>query len=437
MTKPPSFSIFTLGCKVNQYESQLIARKLLELGYDVKKEGGDIYILNSCAVTSRAERKTRQIIYRAKRERKTLIITGCVSPLLIPKLQADEEIILIPQERKMEIPNIVKEKFVSPSRPPLDVGEATKLAIGRKRAFVSVQTGCDNFCSYCIVPYLRGEPKSRPPWDVLEEIEKLLLYGFKEIVLCGIRLGKYGKDLNDEISLASLLKEILSLKGEFRIRLSSIEPMDFGDGLLEIITHPKLCPHFHIPLQSGSNKILKAMKRFYTAEDFLSLVKEIKKRIPLVNITTDVIVGFPGESEEDFAKTIKVCEEAGFGKMHIFPFSPRPLTEAGEWDDIPQEIKKERARKLKTLEERLSLAFRESLIGERLWVLLQGKVGDMWQGLSHNYVKVFLEEKPPDELFWCYGKEIFDEGIKVSLRKGGQIDGTLCLLYDSEGRDRV
>jgi len=219
-------------------------------------------------------------------------------------------------------------------------------------------------CSYCIVPYLRGKPRSRNLQDVLQEIRQLLLFGYKEIILCGIRLGKYGRDLEDKTSLSSLLREILNWEGDFRIRLSSIEPMDFDEELLHLVSHPKLCPHFHIPLQSGSDRILKLMGRSYTSFDFLSLAKEIRERVPLVNITTDVIVGFPSESEEDFLQTLRVCEEAGFGKIHIFPFSPRPGTKAEKWDDVPWEIKKERAKVLQSLEERLSLSFRRSLMGK-------------------------------------------------------------------------
>ncbi|MGB9877762.1 MAG: tRNA (N(6)-L-threonylcarbamoyladenosine(37)-C(2))-methylthiotransferase MtaB [bacterium] len=426
------FSIFTLGCKVNQYESQRIARELLKLGFSVAKEGGDVFILNSCAVTHRAERKARQIIYRGKRAGKKVIVTGCVSPSLWESLKKDEQIILVPQERKMEIPRILREIF-PPSIFSLNEEEATKKAIGRKRAFVSIQTGCDNFCSYCIVPYLRGKPKSRPPQDVLEEIRELLRLGFKEIVLCGIRLGKYGRDLEDNISLPSLLKEILNWGGDFRVRLSSIEPMDFDDELLLLASHPKLCPHFHIPLQSGSDRILKLMGRSYTVDYFLSLVKGIRKTVPLVNITTDVIVGFPSEGEGDFLQTLRLCEEVGFGKIHIFPFSARPGTKAEKWEDVPWEIKKERARVLRALEERLSLSYRRSLIGERLWVLFQGKRGDLWEGISHNYITCYAEE-PTEGLCWCYGEGIFKDGIKVRLEKGGEENGAMCVLYDSKGR---
>jgi threonylcarbamoyladenosine tRNA methylthiotransferase MtaB len=429
----PSFSIFTLGCKVNQYESQQIAKELLKLGFEMLKEEGDIYILNSCAVTHHADRKARKIIYKGKREGKKIIVTGCISPPMEENLRKDEQILLIPQERKREIPKILQEIFASQPA-PLKEEEATKRAIGRKRAYVVVQTGCDNFCSYCIVPYLRGKPRSRNLQDVLQEIRQLLLFGYKEIILCGIRLGKYGRDLEDNISLSSLLREILNWEGDFRIRLSSIEPMDFDEELLHLVSHPKLCPHFHIPLQSGSDRILKLMGRSYTSSDFLSLVVEIRERIPLVNITTDVIVGFPSESEEDFLQTLKICEEAGFGKIHIFPFSPRPGTKAEKWDDVPWEIKKERAKVLQSLEERLSLSFRTNLIGERLWILFQGKRGDLWQGISHNYVTCYAEEPPVEEFCWCIAEEVYKNGIKVRLEKGGKENGAMCVLYDSEGR---
>jgi threonylcarbamoyladenosine tRNA methylthiotransferase MtaB len=347
-------------------------------------------------------------------------------------LKKDEQILLIPQEKKMEIPKILQEIF-SPPPSPLKGEEATKMAIGRKRAYLVIQNGCDNFCSYCIVPYLRGEPKSRPLEDILKEIKELVNYGFKEIVLCGIRLGKYGRDLEDNTSLTSLLREILKWEGDFRFRLSSIEPMDFDEELLHLVSHPKLCPHFHIPLQSGSDRILKLMGRSYTSSDFLSLVKEIRERVPLVNITTDVIVGFPSESEEDFLQTLRVCEEAGFGKIHIFPFSPRPGTKAEKWEDVPWEIKKERVRVLQSLEERLSLSFRTSLIGKKLWILFQGKRGDLWQGISHNYVTCYADKTPAEELCWCIAEEVYRNGIKVRLEKGGRENGALCILYDSKG----
>ncbi|MBC7329854.1 tRNA (N(6)-L-threonylcarbamoyladenosine(37)-C(2))-methylthiotransferase MtaB [bacterium] len=429
----PSFSIFTLGCKVNQYESQQIAKELLKLGFEMLNDDGDIYILNSCAVTHHAERKARKIIYKGKRKGKKIIVTGCISPPMEENLGKDEQILLIPQERKTEIPKILIEIF-TPQPSPLKEGVATKRAIGRKRAYVVVQTGCDNFCSYCIVPYLRGKPKSRNLQEVLQEIRQLLLFGYKEIVLCGIRLGKYGRDLEDSTSLSSLLREILNWEGDFRFRLSSIEPMDFDEELLHLVSHPKLCPHFHIPLQSGSDRILKLMGRSYTSSDFLTLVKEIRKRVPLVNITTDVIVGFPSESEEDFSQTLKVCEEVGFGKIHIFPFSPRPGTKAEKWDDVAWGIKKERARVLQALEARLSLLFRMNLIGEKLWILFQGKRGNLWQGISHNYVTCYSDEPPVEESCWCISEEVYENGIKVKLEKGGEENGAMCVLYDSQGR---
>jgi len=430
--RKPSFSIFTLGCKVNQYESQQIAKELLLLGFEMLNEEGDIFILNSCAVTHHADRKARKIIYRGKRKRRKVIVTGCVSPKIMENLKNDEQILLVPQARKREIPMILREIF-SPIPSIIAEEEAIRKAIGRKRAFVSIQTGCDNFCSYCIVPYLRGEPKSRPLDDVLKEIKELLDCGFKEVVLCGIRLGKYGRDLEDGTSLSSLLREILSWEGEFRVRLSSIEPMDFDEQLLYLASHPKLCPHFHIPLQSGSDRILKLMGRSYTTDDFLSLVKEIRKRVPLVNITTDVMVGFPSEKDEDFHQTLKVCEEAGFGKIHIFPFSPRPGTKAERWDDVSWQVKKERWKVLQSLEKKLSLKYRERLIGERLWVLFQGKKGNLWRGISHNYLNCYTEEQPVEELVWCILKEVWEDGIKVYLEKGGKENGALCILYDSEG----
>ncbi|MBC7327321.1 tRNA (N(6)-L-threonylcarbamoyladenosine(37)-C(2))-methylthiotransferase MtaB [bacterium] len=430
-----SFSIFTLGCKVNQYESQKIAKELLELGFHMEKEEGDIQIINACAVTARADRKTRQLVYRALNEGKYLILTGCLSPDVLAKFQGRKGIIIIPQEQKMEIPLFLAKKFIAKPSSDADDEELTRKAIGRKRAFVAIQVGCDNFCSYCIVPFLRGKPRSRELTEVLGEIKQLIDYGFKEIVLCGIRLGKYGADLADNITLASLLKEILKWEGDFRIRLSSIEPMDFEEELISLISHPKLCPHFHIPLQSGSDKILKAMKRSYTVSDYLSLVRRIKMTVPLVNITTDIIVGFPGETDEDFALTLKVCREAGFGKIHIFPFSARPLTEAGKLQQLPEEIKKERVKALQELGEELSISFRKQLLGQFIWVLVQGKKGEMWEGISHNYVRAYIPgEEPPADMTWCCVKGLYKEGVIVNLKEGGRENGTLCVLYDSKGR---
>lgn len=437
MERKSSVAIFTLGCKVNQYESQRIARGILREGLLLSPEG-EICILNACAVTARADRKTRQIIYQARKGGKMLIVTGCIAPPLLERIRKEmPDVMVVPPDKKEEIPHLLRD-IMKPSlpgesarSPSLTLAQQVRLAVGRTRAFVAIQNGCDGFCNYCIVPYMRGKPRSRPPEEVKEEIKELLHYGFKEIVLCGIRLGKYGVDLKGHSLLPSLIEEIASWEGDFRIRLSSLEPMDVGEELLQACLAEKVCPHFHLPLQSGSDKVLKRMGRKYTVGFYLDLIGEIKNLLPSVAITTDIIVGFPGETEEDFEKTIKVCEEVGFAKIHVFPFSPRPGTAAEKWDDVRMEEKKRRAEILRSLGEKLSFSFRRQLVNGRVWVLFQGKKGSLWEGLSHNYIKVYSKEAPSKDLHWCYVEGIYKEGLKVKPEEGGIENGKVCILHDS------
>ncbi|MCM8763154.1 MAG: radical SAM protein, partial [Candidatus Omnitrophica bacterium] len=277
----PNFKILTLGCKVNQYESQQIREAYLRQGFQELFDGrpADTYIINTCTVTHHADRASFVLIRRAKREnpQAKIYVTGCLVKMDAAKIK----------ERFPDVSFLDKDEFK----------QGINAFCGHTRAFLKIQDGCDNFCSYCKVALVRGKPRSRPFDEVIHEAQRLVDAGFKEIVLCGICLGSYGKDFGN-VDLVDVLAALEKIKGEFRIRLSSIEFGDVRERLIKKLeTSKKLCPHLHIPLQSGDDRILKLMNRKYTAEDYLKLVQELKRRIPLLSITTDVMVGFPGESE--------------------------------------------------------------------------------------------------------------------------------------------
>ena len=401
--------VYTLGCKVNTYESEYIMLKLIEAGYDVVNnldEVSDVYIINTCTVTNTADIKSRKIINRIKRNNPNacIVALGCyVEDHPSDDLGID---IYIGNKDKSKIVELLDLYFINKEpirRVGLNKEKFEDMYItdfkNRCRAFVKVQDGCENFCSYCIIPYVRGKCRSKDLNTVVSEVTALVNKGFKEIVLTGIHTGHYGVDL--DTSFADLLNALVKIDGLKRLRISSIEITELTDEVLDITKNNKvIVDHLHIPLQAGSDKILKLMNRKYDLEYFENKLKEIRKIRPNISITTDIIVGFPNESEEDFNETIENSKKFGFSKIHVFPYSDRVGTVASKMDGhIDGNIKKMRARKLLEVSKKLEKEYANKFIGENLEVLFEEVKDGVSIGHTSNYLKVKVKGSIPSNTF--------------------------------------
>jgi len=367
--------LITFGCKVNQYESQYLQEALQWNGYQIVEDGrADLYVVNTCAVTQEAEGKARRLIRRLLQERPPLgvLVMGCFAsrdPKSISNLGPGVRVL----SDKDRLPELLTEWGL------VNWPAGIRHFHGHQRAFVKVQDGCLLNCTFCIIPYVRPRFISRPIPAILEEVRGLVANGYREIVLTGIHLGHYGIDLSrgrpksEWSRLWHLLDALAKLPGEFRIRLSSLEAAEIRGELLEACRrNSRVCPHFHVCLQSGSNKILQAMRRRYRVESFIRNCELIRQAFDNPAISTDVIVGFPGETEEDFAATLEVAERVGFAWMHIFPFSPRPGTPAAQMpNQVPSHLLQRRKEQLADLDRKLRRRYLESLIGRKLEVLAE------------------------------------------------------------------
>ncbi|MCQ9208243.1 MAG: tRNA (N(6)-L-threonylcarbamoyladenosine(37)-C(2))-methylthiotransferase MtaB [Omnitrophica bacterium] len=390
--------LFTLGCKVNQYETQGIREKFLNAGFrENNSEKTDVYIINTCTVTRQADRESRHLIRKALKvnPEAKVIVTGCyVEKDADELLQISDRIQIIPNQQKHRIVDFLSltryKRLATSDRSfiPLSISEFH----GHERAFVKIQDGCDNFCAYCKVPLVRGESRSRSLKEITKEVAGLVDRGFKEVVLTGICLGDYHYR---NLGLADVVGSLAKIKAEFRIRLSSIEPQLISDKLIEkMASSAKICPHLHIPLQSGDNQILQKMNRRYTAKDYLSLIAKIKKKIKDIAITTDVLIGFPGESDRNFQCTVHCLEEISPLRTHIFSFSPREGTAAFNLAArIEPQIVKERVGLLKEVAQKSSHKFRKRFLGRKLTVLIESradKESRTFCGYSENYIRVIV-----------------------------------------------
>ena len=397
----------TLGCRVNVYESEAMAEKFIREGYEVVEanEVADVYVINTCTVTNMGDKKSRQIISRARRlnENSIIAVVGCYSQI------APKEVSEIPgvdvvlgtrnkgdvvyyvnkarEEGKSQVhvEGVLKNKKFE----ELNIEEYQD----KTRAFLKIQDGCNRFCTYCIIPYSRGSVCSKDPEKVMEEVNKLAEHGFKEIILSGIHTASYGLDLEGNITLMDIIEKIEQVDGIERIRIGSIEPAFFTPEVIEKIKgFKKLCPHFHLSLQSGCDATLKRMNRRYTAEEYAASVELLRKTLPDVSITTDVIVGFPGETEEEFNETYKFLEKIKLTKTHVFKYSPRKGTRAAEMgDQIDGSIKEKRSKLLIELSNKNEKEFIEKFIGKEMDVLIEteakGQEG-VYEGYTRNYIKV-------------------------------------------------
>ncbi|OOM75083.1 threonylcarbamoyladenosine tRNA methylthiotransferase MtaB [Clostridium puniceum] len=406
-TNKSTVSFYTLGCRVNHYETEAMAEKFIREGYEVTdfENFADVYVINTCSVTNMSDKKSRQIISRARRTNKNAIIAavGCysqVSPEEVAKIEGVD--VVLGTRNKGDIVYYVN-KAKDEQKPQLMVGEVLKnkqfedLNIeeyqDKTRAFLKIQDGCNRFCAYCLIPYTRGTTCSKDPEKVLNEINKLSEHGFKEIILSGIHTASYGVDLEGNITLITLLEEIENMDGIERVRIGSIEPSFFTDEVIEKMKRmKKLCPQFHLSLQSGCDATLKRMNRRYTAKEYEDAVNRIRKNLKDASITTDVIVGFPGETDEEFNETYEYLERIKLTKTHIFKFSPRKGTKAADMiDQLDGTVKENRSKALIELNAKNEGDFSKSLVGRNLDVLIEQEVSKktgVFEGYTRNYVKV-------------------------------------------------
>jgi len=395
----------TLGCRLNEAELESWARDFRERGFELsgEAEGSDLLVVNTCAVTEEAVRKSRKLLRRAQRDnpKARLVVSGCYASLDPEQAAGLGVDLVIPNTDKDQLVEIAARELNLPTMPAsaMDPGEYSLLARNRQRAFIKVQDGCRYRCTYCIVTLARGGERSRPIEAVIEEIEQVHASGIQEVVLAGVHLGGYGSDRGS--SLLELVEAVLERTSIPRVRLGSLEPWDLPEGLWTLFENPRLMPHLHLPMQSGADSVLRRMSRRCRSGEFLALMERARSAVPRLNVTTDIIVGFPGETEKEWRQTLDFVEKAGFGDIHIFAFSPRAGTKAAEADDpVPREVKRRRSEELHRLAAALRKKARERLLGKRVTVLTEGNPeefdgGLRWSGYTPDYQRI-LFTGPPD-----------------------------------------
>lgn len=385
-------SIITLGCKVNKYESECMASSLIENGFNVtfELESADIYIINSCAVTQMSEKKSRQYLAKIKKinPKAKIIVCGCASENNAEQFKKDDlKVVVFGTQQKSNIINYITNKSFEEHDFTCEYENMNYPYITSTRAYLKIQDGCNNFCSYCLIPYVRGRSRSRELNEIIEEAKKLSKE-FNEIVLIGIDISDY--KINGKLALGEVLKNLNNLPA--RIRISSFEVRVIDDEFLAILKEMNnFAPSFHLSLQSGDNSILKSMNRKYTREQYIQKCELIRKYFPDANITTDIIVGFPGETDEQFNNTVELAKTVQFGKIHVFPYSNRSGTVASRMVDLPSEIKKDRVKKLSAIGDLLSKEFNSRFIGSIQDVLLEDVENEYFVGFTNNYIKVYIQ----------------------------------------------
>lgn len=392
-------TIYTLGCKVNTYESNVMMEQFQKLGYQYVKENADVAIINTCSVTNTASRKSVKMIHQAirKNPNAVIVVCGCMSQVATEEIKNIEGVhIVLGNWGKSQIPSFV-ETYFRTKQQIVAVKELEEVPFecmqlenfNRTRAFIKIQDGCENFCSYCIIPYARGHVRSKSKEEIIQEANSLIQHGHHEIVLTGIHTGHYGSDLKD-YHFSDLLYDLLKLDGLERLRISSIEMNEITDEVIALMKeYPVLVDHMHIPLQSGCDKILTLMNRKYQLKDFEQKLRDIRAARPEISITTDVIVGFPTETEKDFEETIDTVKRFAFSKIHVFPYSRRKGTVADEMDgQIDERIKKERTKRLIAVSEELENNYRKQFLGRQVTVIPETYKDGMLIGHTGNYLLV-------------------------------------------------
>ncbi len=435
----------SLGCKVNQYETNAMSQEFLEAGYEVVEfsDVADIYIVNTCTVTNIADRKSRQMLRRVKENNRNaiLVATGCYAQVGKEELEKLEEIdFIVGNNEKKEIVRIVEDYQVCKDKElknddVLSVENTTLISdvmhqkeyiefgtttyTEKTRAVVKVQDGCDRFCSYCIIPYARGRVRSRKLENVVTEVERIVDKGIQEIVITGIHIASYGKDFKENIGLIDLLEKLNEIEGLKRIRLGSIEPTIITEQFVERLSKlDKICDHFHLSLQSGCDDTLKRMNRRYTTSEFEIVTKLLRKEFPSAALTTDIIVGFPGETNEEFEQTYEFLKKVAFYKMHVFKYSQRKGTKAaGMPNQIDGSIKEQRSKRLLELSDENEKKYNIEYNGKVVEVLFEEKDGDLYKGHTKNYIQVFARGKNLENVI-C--------NVLVKENKGNDLFGELC-----------
>ena len=404
-------AFYTLGCKVNQYETEAMLEMFKKDGCTQveSEEFADVYVINTCTVTHMSDRKSRQYIRRMKKKNPDAIIAvvGCYSQVSPEEILEIEEVNLVmgTNERRQIVEEIKKldaSKKASTVDDIMKVRAFEEIEInqtnGRTRAFMKIQDGCDRFCTYCIIPYARGgRVRSRDLESIINEANKLANNGYKEIVLTGIHVASYGKDVKDaDTNLLTVIKAIDKIEGVERIRLSSVEPLLMTDEFIDTVAKmPKVCPHFHLSLQSGCDETLKRMNRRYTTKEYKDIVDKLRQKMPNVAITTDVIVGFPGETNNEFSQTYEFLRDIELSQMHVFKYSPRKGTPAADMENqIDPQMKQMRSDKLIALNKQNFTNFAKKFEGQEFNVLFEQNIGEnKYEGLTPNYIRVIVESE--------------------------------------------
>ena len=398
----------TLGCKVNQFETETMEGLFRARGYEVVlfEERADVYVINTCSVTHLSDRKSRQLIRRAARTNPAacIAVTGCYAQVAPEEIRALEGVrVVIGTKERARIVDYVEEALRADTGA---IGAITDIMQARvfediplhslphrTRAFLKIEDGCQNFCTFCIIPYARGPVKSRELSAVAREMKLLTGAGFREVVLTGIHLGAYGIDLRDRPTLADACRTALAEEGLRRLRLGSLESVELSADLLALMrTEPRFAAHLHLPLQAGSDAVLRAMNRHYDTAAFARLLEEVRAAVPGVAISTDIIVGFPGETEADFAAGLDFVRQMGFARMHVFPYSPRKGTPAARrTDQVPPMVRKERAARMQALADALAEEYHRSMLGSVAEVLFETCADGVTDGLTETYIRVYTD----------------------------------------------
>ncbi len=414
-----TFRILTLGCKVNQYESEALSQLFLSHGYQPAEDGepATVSVVNTCSVTNISDRKSRKLIRQCAKDGGIVAVCGCYAQAKPEEAAQIEGVdLVLGNGNKQELFSLIEERLQEKELEKITIfplTAETSFSMGavtdyreKTRAIIKVQDGCNSFCSYCIIPYVRGRLRSRNPLEILEEVRLLAQNGYQEIVLAGIHVCHYGKDFPDTApirDLVDLLKELEQISGIQRIRLSSIEPFAFTEKFYEFYRETKkLCPHFHISLQSGSDTVIARMNRHYTAKFYLETVETLRQIKPQTTITTDVIVGFPGETKAEFQETLALIKKVRFLKVHTFPYSRRSGTVADTMpNQIPTDIKTKRSKEVLALSSQIEAEILSEFVGKELSVLAEEPKSSGFYGLSENYLPLIIEtnEKLSNEIY--------------------------------------
>jgi len=439
----------TIGCRLNIGEIEALARSFAARGHRVVAAGepADLCVLNTCTVTGLAARKSRQLIRQVRRALPdaAVVVTGCYAEMARDAVRELGVDLVVDNRSKDDLPDALDDAGLladagpaadvdgEPTSPPLDTSRHT-------RAFVKVQDGCDNRCTFCIVTVARGEGRTRPADQVVAEVRELVELGYREAVLSGVHLGSYGHDLGDRRGLANLIRRVLDETAMPRLRLSSLEPWDLDEGFFELFADARLLPHLHLPLQSGCDATLHRMARRTSRSEFESLVFSARRTVPDLAISTDIMVGFPGETDEEFDRSIDLVEQLAFSRLHVFRFSPREGTRAATMpDQVPADVSQSRSRRMHELGARLERRFHQSLVGCNvpvLWETAEAFDGrQRWSGLTGNYARVLAWSGPEAELTNEIVPVIIERAVPGSVMGRFEVDPATSAVALSVTRD--